>query len=202
MNNIKNKNKFIPKSSNNKLPLSDKGYQCIGPCYPPNTIFYHPINLGAILLENEKVCPVDVYDNVSKNKIFFDKCEKTEVTENYRDFDIFDDTIQIATTNQQFLRQIYSINTIEDVDIFLTDSIDNLPIYTRRRILNSIYWVWLNNINFPINVFVKKVSDVLKEIYSINLESSKIKKKLIENINKSKYNNIFEYFKNKYTKNK
>jgi hypothetical protein len=183
------------------LPISKNNYKCVGPCYPPNTPFYHNLYLSAIIDEKNYICPIKrTFDKEHNKEIIYDKCNADDVTPNYENFDIFDDSVQIANTNLSFLSQIYKIDNINNAIEFISESLDILPIYSQKRILNCIYYIWINNDNFPQELFSKKVKNVLKEIYKLDIKLDIIKKKIISIKNKEKYNDIFLYFYNKYYK--
>ncbi len=210
MDNIKNKNKSISNQSNNKsnnkytLSKTIDNKQCIGPCYPPHTLFYNPIYLVPYRGEEDKdyLCPTfKFYNKFTESYQGFDYCNPEDVNENYKNFDIFDDVLRIASTDELFLHQIYDINNIFSATQFINDSIEIMPVYTQKRILNCIFNVWCNDINFPYAIFSEKVSYVLKSIYNINLDPEKIKNKIIKT-KKQKYSDIFNYLIKKYSDNK
>jgi len=201
----KNKNKSISNNQDNytfnnifNLPKSINGHQCIGPCYPPNTLFYHPIYLKAIIDDKEPFCPVfKSYNEKDKQYEYVDQCKAENVTPNYEKFELFEDIFQFATNDQNFLSQIYDINNINGASEYLEESIELLPVYSQKRILNCIYSIWAGNKNFPIELFANKLKYVLKSITNIDISIDKIKNKIIDS---KKYNNIFDYFEKKYSK--
>lgn len=212
MDNIKNKNKSIsnnqdePNQNSNfnfnifNLPKSLKGYQCIGPCYPPNTLFYHPMYLRALETDKNSLCPVTKFYNADEEEYdIFDNCKEEDITLNYEKFELFEDVFQFASNDKLFLSQIYNINNLNGATEYLEESIELLPVYSQKRILNSIYNVWNNNKNFPVELFCKRVKLILKSIYKIDISTEKIKNKIIDS---KKYNNIFSYFEKKYNKKK
>ena len=195
MHNIKNKNKSISRLNKKNiynLPKSVNNLDCLGPCYPPNTIYYHPIYFTPQIF-NDFTCPITRI--LDKNKDI-DRCKEEDVSNDYKDFDIFEPIVHIANTPKTFLEQIYNINIIQDVIQFLEDSIDELPIYSQKRLLESIYETYIDNSSFPKELFSEKVHNVFKKIYKINLPIDKISSKLFSD---KKYDNLFEYFYNKYS---
>ncbi len=195
MHNIKNKNKSISRLNKKNiynLPKSINNLDCLGPCYPPNTIYYHPIYFTPQIF-NDYTCPT--VRNKDKNQDI-DICKEEDVSNDYKDFDIFEPIVHIANTPKTFLEQIYNINIIQDVTQFLEDSIDELPIYSQKRLLECVYETYLDNPSFPKELFSEKVYNILKKMYKINLSIDKISSKLFSD---KKYDNIFEYFYNKYS---
>lgn len=196
MDNIKKKNKSISRLKNiNNYSKTINQNKCVGPCYPPNTIFYHPLYL-APQIKDFIACPI--LKTVDKNgkKIAVDECYKDDLTKNYKDFNIFEDPVQIANTPEIFLEQIYNIISIQDVIIFLNNSIDEMPVYSQKRLLDCIYSGFIINNNFPKELFSEKIHYVLKKIYNIDISIEKIQKKIFSNNN---IENIFLYFTKKYS---
>lgn len=203
----KNKNKSISNRldnnnfSNNNIfnfPISINGHQCIGPCYPPNNLFYHPIYLTSLMELEEPICPTFKYFNDKEgtyDKI--DQCRPEDITENFEKFELFEDTFQFASNEKFFLSQIYDINNLNGATEFLEESLELLPVYSQKRILNCIYSVWNGNKNFPTDLFCTKIKYLLKTIYHIDLSIEKIKNKIIDS---KIYNDIFDYFEKKYSK--
>ena len=205
MNNFKKKNKFISNKYNDEINnniqiKSINGFECIGPCYPPNVVFYNPITLIGIK-SSQPTCPIKSQTIINKNnkkeKILADKCNIENIDKNYMSFDIFNDTVRIATTDYMFLNQIYNITNINDVVNFISNSFDVLPIYTQRRLLNSIFITYYKYIEFPKKIFIQKLSFILENIYKIkNLNNNKIFEDL-DNINNNSID-LYIYFYDKY----
>lgn len=196
MHNSSNNEKHIINKDVNKIK-SIEGYDCIGPCYPPNTIYYNPLNL-TITLSEFPSCPIKekvvLNSDGKKNKIYSDRCYDKDINKGHMYFDIFSDYIQISTTSEKFLAEIYNLNNISDIVYFMSNSIDTLPIYSQRRILKAIFEVYYKYAEFPKNLFSKKILFVLKNIYKINnLDENKILKKL-NNSSENKITDIYDYF--------
>ena len=178
---------------------SVNGYNCIGPCYPANTIYYNPTTLTAIK-SNFPTCPVkkkEIDIDGQKKNIFADRCNASDINNEYLYFDIFDDSVQIANSSNDFLKQIYKISDISDVVMFLNNSIDIIPIYSQKRILKAIFEVYYKYIEFPKLFFSDKICKILTEIYKIKKISSK---DIISDLDilKSNQYDIFVYFVEKY----
>lgn len=197
--NVINKKKIYT-INNNQKNVEDKkiksveGFECIGPCYSPNTYYYNPLDLSLISTPFPS-CPIKEKlvvgsdNNIYKKK--FDKCYDEDINKGKLYFDIFSDHIQISTSSENFLSEIYDLNNITDVVNFLSNTIDTLPIYSQRRLLRAIYDVYYKFIEFPKILFCKKLLFVLKNIYKINgLDENKILNKL----NKIEHNNIADLY--------
>ena len=195
MHNIKNKNKSISRLNKKNiynLPKSIHNLDCLGPCYPPNTIYYHPIYFTPQVF-NDFTCPITRIKDKNKD---IDRCKEEDVSNDYKEFDIFEPIVHIANTPKTFLEQIYNIISIQDVITFLNNSIDEMPIYSQRRLLDCIYSSFIINNNFPKELFSEKIQHILKTIYDIDISVKKIQKKISSNKN---INDIFLYFTQKYS---
>lgn len=189
--NDKNKDKIKDKIK------STEGYDCIGPCYPSNTIFYNPSNLG-LVINPYPSCPIKEQkiinpDNTTYTKISA-KCDENDINKGHLYFDIFSDTIQIATSSDNFLSEIYNLNNITDNVRFLSNEFDTLPIYSQRRLLNAIYYTYYKYVEFPKLLFAKKFLFILKNIYKItNLNTDKIIFKL-NNLEHTNSKDLYSFF--------
>ena len=183
-------------SNTNKIK-SIEGYECIGPCYPPNTYFYNPSNL-ALISNPYPSCPIkeqlitnpdgSVYQKLSA------KCNEEDINKGETYFDIFSDNVQIATSSSNFLSDIYNLSNIADTVRFLTNEFDNLPIYSQRRLLNAVYLTYYKYIEFPKSLFAKKLLFILKNIYKItNLNEDKIIHKL-NNVKSLNTDDLYTHF--------
>ena len=176
-----NKKTFAIRNNPNKIKSVD-GDECIGPCYPANTYYYNPSNLG-LVFNNFPSCPIKEQiiinpDNTTYKKISA-KCNNEDINKGELIFDIFGDSMQIASSSINFLSEIYDLNNIADIVRFLTNDYDNFPIYSQRRLLEAIYSSYYNFIEFPKLLFSKKLLLILKYIYKItNLNEDKILSKL------------------------
>jgi hypothetical protein len=109
-------------------------------------------------------------------------------------FSLYNEISQIATSPNLFLRQIYNLNNYGDVLLFLKNDIAILPIYSQKRLLKVIFNVYRDNIDFPDNNYINCMSNVLNEIYNIQINEKKIYKKIIKIKNNENINNIIDYF--------
>lgn len=207
----KTENKSANKEKNNETNTnkeykfknikSNSGYDCIGPCYPANTIYYNPLSLTPIKSVFPS-CPInkkEINESGKKKYIFADRCNILDINDEYLYFDIFDDSVQIANSSDNFLKQIYNIHNIADVVHYLNNSIDEIPLYSQKRILKAIFEVYYKYIEFPKSFFSERILKILNEIYEID---EKITNKQImldlDTINSDSVE-IYNYFLNKYT---
>lgn len=183
---------------------SVNGYKCIGPCFPPNTIYYNPASLVAIK-SKDITCPVREKINLNGNYkyMYADQCESKNIFKDYMDYDIFDDYFQIVSSSNDFLKQIYKLNNIIDIIHFISDSIDVLPIYSQKRLIKAIYEVYYKFIEFPKKIFSDKIHKILNKIYQINkiITPNDILNELNNlKLIKSDEQDIFNYLSQKFSK--
>ena len=201
MNKLKN-NKSISKIDNNsKTIYSNKGYKCIGPCYPENTIFYNPLGLIASI-SNYPSCPINKeYDKENDNYIYADECNKKDVNYDFMNYDIFDESVKICIDKNHFLIEVYNIKNLKESINFLNDSLYTLPIYSQKRILDCIYATYSKYNEFPLKIFSEKLQLILKKIYKIKIDVIKIYEDLIKihHINDNNNDNLYIYFIDKYS---
>lgn len=175
-------------SENIEFPQGEK-YKCIGPCYPANMLYYHPITLQAIKSKHDS-CPINVQQIGNKKKIK-DRCLLNE-NYDYENYDMFADVVQVATSYNVFLEQIYNIKDINEVELFLANNIKQLPKLSQKRILNCIYKVYRNNDFFPSENFITLVKELVKYYYEIEMKTKKIISKIMDNKHNSEWNNLFD----------
>ena len=165
-------------------------YKCIGPCFPANTLYYNPITLQAIKSKKDS-CPIYPNLNEATGKVKIkDKCILNK-NYNYENYDIFDDVVQVATSDNTFLEQIYNIKNIYDVELFLENDIKQLPNLSQKRIMNSIYKVYRDNDSFPSNNFISLAKNFIKKNYDIKIKSKMLLSKIMDNKHGKKWDNLF-----------
>ena len=199
----KNANTNANTNDNDEQVISVNGINCIGPCYPSNTLYYNPLTLTPIKV-TQPSCPTKKYNAIGdgdKEKTFYyDLCNPEDINKGYLSFDLFNDVVQIANTPNNFLKQIYSINEISDCVHFLSNSFDTLPIYSQRRLAQVIFEVYWKYIEFPKSLFVKKLIVILNQIYRMEKNKLNDEKKIINVLDKINTNSLdmYEYFINKF----
>lgn len=191
------KNKSDNTNGQTEKIKSIEGYECIGPCYPPNTFFYNPSNLQ-LVMNPYPSCPIKekkiINPDGSVLKKISAKCKEEDINKGHLYFDVFSDSTQIATTPYNFLTDIYNLTNITDVVRFLSNDFDVLPIYSKRRLLDAIYSAYYRYVEFPKLLFAKKLLFVLENIYKItNLDEDKIILKL-NNLNLTETGDLYNFF--------
>lgn len=170
-------------------------HKCIGPCYPANTTYYHPITLQQFK-NNFSSCPISKSIEINGKKEIYDKCNVNN-NANYEGYDIFADVFDLASTDKLFLEQIYKIKNIGDVILFLDNEINELPILSQKRILNSIYKVFRDEDIFPNDNFIVCVQNILKLKFNLNVNTKKIFNIIMKNKHNTIWNDIFEKINDK-----
>jgi len=186
MNN-KNKNKNKNNSILNKNINSNTDH-CITPCYQKNTIFYSPFTYLPNI-HNKNTC-------ITLNNYLKD-CNMEDNINNFNNYNILSNVSFYINNSNTFLSYFYNINNVNDLPVFMNDTIENLPIYTQKRLLQYIFENYKNNVNFPIHIFVTKIINLFYKIYNVKLDLHKITKK-INNLIVNNNNDIFIYLSNKY----
>lgn len=175
-------------SEKNKLKKLENNL-CVGPCYPANYLYYNPINFEPV---NNKYpsCPTKLITDPETNDIISSvKCDN--VSKNYNEHNIFDETIFFCSNNNDFLSDIYEISDLKESVNFLNDEIDRLPYYSQKRVLNSIFLVYGKYNEFPIKIFGDKVNNIIKGIYKIEIKPELLYKKIINLKNTNDIKDIF-----------
>jgi hypothetical protein len=106
----------------------------------------------------------------------------------------------IPDNYNEFLTKIYNINSFYDSNTFLSNN-SNLNYISKSRIINSIYKVYKSNPEFPSDLFCSNIKDILANYHNINIDSSKIKRKIIINKDKKNWANILDFFITNYKNN-
>jgi hypothetical protein len=159
-------------------------YDCVGPAYPPNTLFYHP-QTGQPLKSNKIICPINYTINPSKP---FDFCKSADP--NFSDLE----HLPVNINNKTFLSNLYNISSLYDADNYLKSNNSNYNYITKSRIINSIYKVFKTENEFPSDTFCFSIKDILLKYHNIDIPLSKIKQKIIDNKNNKNWANLFDFF--------
>jgi len=180
--------------------------ECISKCYPKNTLFYSKIDNEPLIFDEEK-CSIlykskDEDEDEDKENFWYKnnkECKNNNFVQNIDD----DDSIICILINNSYsyLNNIYNLKTYDDTLNFLESNIKELPILTKKRILNCIYCAYINYSEFPNKKYVFKIKKILNLIYNLKIHSKKIYNKIIKLKNNNKYkdnNDIFQYLYSKF----
>lgn len=156
-----------------KYPKSDKGYQCLGPCYDKYVTSVHPITFDVITSKNP-YCPVAGYQSFypSENKFkitYQDKCNDDNNTTMSTNDEIYNNLLPYMDFNiKDFLSMFYEINTFEDGINWISNN-SELNIKTKNRIFECILNVFGKNIDIVDNRIVDIVIDIVKSNINNNM---------------------------------
>ncbi len=130
--------------------------ECIGPCYPPEHLNYHPYYYFPVKSKLKKC-------STQKGTI---ECDK--ITPNYKEFNIFKTTGYVGTDPDFFLLELYDINNTKKIVKFLEHEFDKFPFLTCKRLLTVIFNKFGKNNDFPLSLFSDKFKTIFKKYYKIN----------------------------------
>jgi len=159
-----------PTKYNIKYPKSNKGYQCLGPCYDARVTTIHPITFDVITSKNP-YCSVaghqTFYETENKFRITYqDECNKDDINNNLdKNEEIYNNLLPYMEFNiKDFLSMFYEINTFEDGITWISNNSD-LNIKTKIRIFECILNVFGKSINIIDNRVIDFVIDIIKTNY-------------------------------------
>lgn len=188
-NNNENSSDLLNKSLF-KYPKSKNNFQCVGPCYQPNTSIVHPLTLEYVTDKYYPFCPVNEWDytDATSGKTITrttDICYHPTQSKDLsgKEFEINILTPNIDFNDKQFLKIFYNIHSFEDA-INWIDSKKLSPLLTRLRIMECAWNAYGKNVNiidhrvvdFYIELAKKKwISDIYKKLNKyIHISNDKI----------------------------
>jgi hypothetical protein len=153
-----------------KYPKSDKGYQCLGPCYDKYVTSIHPITFDVITSKNP-YCPVTGYQKFypSENKFkitYLDECKNNDNNDTLdKNEEIYNNLLPYMDFNiKDFLSIFYEINTFEDgINWIIDNSQSNIK--TKTRIFECILSVFGKNIDIIDNRIIDFFINIIKMNY-------------------------------------
>jgi hypothetical protein len=166
-----NNSKINKNDKKTKYPISVKGYQCIGPCYPTNTHIRHPITLNDLYDDKYNICPTDGYvkfdSKTGKSHIVFsDHCYVPTIAKETDSKYIDEKTKEMIVTpkfnfsSDFFIKIYYNIKNLEDLLSWL-DKHDKDPYRTKERVFNNGMIVYSEGMNIIDNRLVKFVDQIM-----------------------------------------
>lgn len=173
-----------------KYPKSRNNFQCIGPCYQPNTWIVHPLTLEYITDNINPFCPVKQWDYIDETgkkiprvtDVCYHPTESKDLSGKEFEMNIL--TPNIDFNYEQFLKIFYNIHSFEDAIDWIDSKKNNSSLLTRMRIMDCAWHAYGRNVNiidhrvveFYIELAKKKwISDIYKKINKyIHIRDSKI----------------------------
>jgi hypothetical protein len=151
-------------SIKNIYKKSVNGNDCIGPCYKKNTLYYHPITLYPIIVQDTNTCPIKrKYDNKKNRTIYHDTCLFPQ--ENAKNID--EENIVISNMifdYSVFIKIYYNIHTVEELYNWLNNT-EGLYI-TKKRVFET----GINVFNDEINIIDDKLVNIIVYIFKENMD--------------------------------
>lgn len=147
-------------------PISDKGFKCLGPCYPPNEMIIHPITLDKITDDVDPFCPVNQYEKIdpdtNKKRIYHtDVCSNiTSHKYSQRELEMSVILPEIDFNCSHFLRVYYGIFNFQDALNYIKQ---NIPLLTKIRLINCSWNQYGNDIDFTTNQLLDFYIEVIKK---------------------------------------
>ena len=181
--------------------------KCLGPCYPSKYMYKHPIFLNEYINLDKNTCPVKYDPQKKMDNQFLINEECATITKDYNKHNPHETdyiNYSLAYNDDAYLKQMYNINNIADVNKYLELNIETLPLLSQKRILNCIYNVYLNDDSFPNKIYINLIKNILKKIFELDISSTKIYKQIMKNkkksVNTTNTIDIFLSLFNKYCK--
>ena len=157
----------------------------------------------SIKSKDQNLCPIapgSIKEINGKLNEPADTCNINNDNFDYENYDMFEDILQIAITYDVFLKQIYDLSNFQQVNHFIENNINELPILTQKRLINSIYQVYKDDDSFPTDNYIVVIKHIFKELYNIEAKSKKIINYIMNNKYKTNWNDLFEYLYKWYSK--
>ena len=172
-----------------KYPKSKNNFQCVGPCYQPETLIVHPLSLEYVTDKYNAFCPVKEWDYIDEDgkkitrttDICYHPTESKDLSG--KEFEINILTPNIDFNDEHFLKIFYNIRSFEDA-INWIDNKKYSPLLTRLRIINCAWNAYGKDVNiidhrvvdFYIEVIKKKwINDIYKKINKyIHIRDNKV----------------------------
>jgi len=145
-----------------KHPVSQKKFQCISPCFYPNTLTLHPVEL-IYVSENKPFCAVNEYvekDEATGTKIirYTDLCYNPTHKKDTPNVELNSLYPYINFNPEYFLKTEYKIYSFDDfVNWYVTNK---TAILTVERVLNCLWEVCGKDVD----VLNEKIADIYLEL--------------------------------------
>lgn len=137
-----------------KYPKSKNNFQCIGPCYQPNTSIVHPLTLEYVTDKYYPFCPVKEWEYVDKDSgntvtrttdVCYHPTESKDLSG--KEFEMNMLVPSIDFNDEQFLKIFYNIYSFEDAISWIDNKKFTSPLLTRLRIMNSAWSAYGADLN-------------------------------------------------------
>lgn len=75
---------------------------------------------------------------------------------------------------KNFLKDVYDIKNINDATKYIENNYDNLTHYTGERLLNTIYYVFSNSVDYPNDTIINLTIKIYKDLYTNEKNKQKV----------------------------
>lgn len=145
-----------------QYPVSKNNYQCIGPCYPPDSFIIHPVTLNDDI-RTYSVCPIHptvVTDSSGTRVELYDFCSVPTAK-----------APTVGTSQQAalptfkfdpmfFLKMYYNIGSLEEGFEWIGTNTD-LPYKTKERVFNQLIVLYGNNLSLADHRLINHVHNIM-----------------------------------------
>jgi hypothetical protein len=159
-----------------KYPKSKNNFQCVGPCFQPNTLIVHPLTLEYVTDRYYPFCPVREWsyiDNETGDKIMktTDICLNPTESKDLsgKEFEINMLTPTVDFNDEQFLKIFYNIYSFDDAVTWIDNKTYTSPLLTRYRVMNSAWNAYGSEIDIIDYRIVKFYIELAKKRWSSDI---------------------------------
>ena len=156
-----------------KYPKSKNNFQCLGPCYYPETRILHPTLIELTTNMTHPFCPVDEWTKMENGKpvtMISDICLNPTNSENNMtsDLELNALTPHIDFNSEHFLKIYYNLFSFEESIEWLEKN-KHVPMGTKMRIMNCSLKVFGGDIELFDTRFADFFIDIVKKRYIKNI---------------------------------
>ncbi|AYV83579.1 MAG: hypothetical protein Hyperionvirus8_63 [Hyperionvirus sp.] len=152
-----------------KYPKSKNNFQCLGPCYQPNTSIVHPLTLEYVTDKTNPFCPVKEWEFIDKETgqstmrttdLCYHPTESKDLSG--KEFELNILTPNIDFNDEQFLKIFYNIHSFEDAVNWI-DGKKYTSILTRGRIMDCAWNAYGKDVNIIDHRVVEFYIELIKK---------------------------------------
>lgn len=165
----------LSESSTGKYPRSKNNFQCLGPCYNPNTSIVHPLTLEYVTDKYYPFCPVREWEFqdretgktiVRTTDLCYQPTESKDLSG--KEFELNILTPSIDFNEEQFLKIFYNIHSFEDAVNWI-DTKKYTPLLTRLRIMDCAWRAYGKEVNIIDHRVVEFYLELIKKKWTRDL---------------------------------
>lgn len=145
----------------NKFPIGSHKQQCIGPCFPANTILINPLTL-VMGSANNPACSVLPWNDNGQIE-HFDKCDNPIDKKQAKEFSLNYVVPVVHFSCEYFLKTYYDIFSFEEAMDWLSNNND--PINTKLRVMDCSWKLFGSKIDIIDDQIIQFYSQVFKRVW-------------------------------------